>query len=164
MLFPKRYHVSLRYLIIFSTRRKMAAAEFLDGCISNSTSISPCNCIECRERNGGSFERGSKRRKQGANTKVLWNSYKARGHKYQCEACRISRPHPSSPRTSSVFPSSPRFFIVLSCRDLPVRKPTPRRILNAAVGHACRRLRLYCRTLFSPRKTFFFPRLLKSAT
>lgn len=43
-------------------------------------------------------------------------------------ACRISRPHPLSPRTSSVslsflVPSSPHFFIVLSCRDLPVRKP-----------------------------------------
>lgn len=64
----------------------------------------------------------------------------------ECEACRISRPHPSSPRTSSVFslvPFSPSFFVVLSCRDLPVRKPPLGGVLNATVGHACRRLRLY---------------------
>jgi len=128
------------------------------------------NCIEYCEKNGGGFGRGSERRKQGANTKVLWNSYKARRHEYRCEACRISRPHPSSPRTSSVplsflIPFSLRFFIVLSCRDLPVRKSPLGRTLNAAVGNACRRL---CPRSHAGSPTLsqnvFSPRTLKSAT
>lgn len=134
------------YIYHFLGIKKNDCVSVPDGWLSNSTRNSPCNCIEYCEKNGGSFEWGSKRRKQEASTKVLWNSYKARRH--ECEACRISRPHPSSLRTfsvSSVFSIvvfSPRCFIVLSCRDLPVRKPPLGVVLNATatVRHACRRL------------------------
>lgn len=156
------------YIYSFLGIKKNGRVSILDGRISNSTSIPPCNCIEYCERNGGSFETGSKGRKQGANTKVLWNSYKARRHEYQREACRISRPHPPAVPADflrlSVFSSSFLSSLLHSAElsRFTRRKATPRRILNTAVGHACRRLHLYSHTqiLFSLlAKRFFFPRI-----
>lgn len=123
----KCYLPNVTTIYSFLGIKKNDYVSILDGWISNSTRLPSCNCIEYCEKNGGSFERGSERRKQGANTKVLWNSYKARRHEYRREHVGsqdlILRPLGLPLSLSFLVPPLPHFFIVLSCRDLPVRKP-----------------------------------------